>query len=72
VAGDNQWDRIARHDTAHGAGGARTAHLPRQVAVSRCQAECYLSARLQDPVRERMRSVEAYGGSVLKSTGSPS
>ena len=62
MAGDDQRDRVARHDAAHSPSGVRTTHLRRQAAVSRCPAESYLSARLQDSVREGTRSVEAYGG----------
>jgi hypothetical protein len=60
VTGDNERDRIARHDAADRPGGARPAHLPGQLNVSLCTAKSYLAAGLQDSLPERPGAVEAH------------
>jgi len=59
VAGDDQRDRVGRHDAADGAGRDGGSHLPGQIAVSLCTAEGYGSAGPQDLLAEEADAVDA-------------
>jgi hypothetical protein len=58
MAGNDQGDGIARHDTSDGARSAGMADLPGQVAVSLCCTEGYASTSPQDLVHEGAGSIE--------------
>ncbi|HSV99374.1 MAG TPA: hypothetical protein VLI39_04325 [Sedimentisphaerales bacterium] len=60
VAGDDQRDRVGRHDAADGAGGRGAAHLPGQIAVSHFAAKGYGSTGRQDLLAEETGVVQVY------------